>query len=273
MKALTFLIALLAAVAMPPASAAPDPDLWDYWLPNQPGNTEEIDHRAWDTFLKQYVVQGADSIARVRYRAVAAEGRAPLDRYIDMLASRPVRQLNRAQQRAVWINLYNALTLRVVLDHYPVASIRAIRISPGLFSVGPWGKKLLPIDGETVSLDDIEHRILRPIWRDPRLHYALNCASLGCPDLLAEAFTAANTEGLLERATRGFVNHSRGVTVANDGLEVSSIYVWFASDFGPGDGAVLRHLAAYAGPVLRTAIEAKPRIVGHRYDWSLNDAP
>lgn len=273
MKTLAFLMALLAGIMAPPAWSAPAASLWDYWLPHQAGNIDDLDHTAWNAFLKRYVVRGDDGIARLRYRAVTAADRATLDDYIGLLAAQPVRQLNRAQQRAFWINLYNALTVRVILEHYPVDSIRAIRISPGLFSVGPWGKKLLAVDGEMVSLDDIEHRILRPIWRDPRLHYALNCASLGCPDLMAEAFTAANTETLLDRAARDFVNHPRGLHMAADGkLRVSSIYVWFRQDFGADEAALLRHFMAYADPALRSALEAGARIMDDGYDWTLNDA-
>lgn len=253
------------------AAAAPSASLWDYWLAHRPGDTREIDHRAWDQFLKRYVVSGADKIARLRYGAVAPADRGKLTDYIGRLSREPVRHLDRAEQRAFWINLYNALTIEVVLEHYPVASIRDIRISPGLFASGPWGKKLIAVDGESVSLDDIEHRILRPIWRDPRLHYALNCASLGCPDLQAEAFTKANTEALLDRAGRGFVNHPRAVQVVGGGLRLSSIYVWFREDFGGSDEAVLRHLSTYAEPPLRLAL-ASGRIAEDFYDWSLNRA-
>ena len=98
---------------------------------------------------------------------------AALNAYVENLSRMPINDFNRAEQKAFWINLYNALTVKVVLAAYPVKSIRDIAISPGLFARGPWGKKLIEIDGETVSLNDIEHRILRPIWRDPRLHYAL----------------------------------------------------------------------------------------------------
>ena len=104
---------------------------------------------------------------------------------------------SRDEQLAYWINLYNALTVKVILDHYPVKSILDIDISPGWFSIGPWGKKLVAVEGVEISLDDIEHRILRPIWRDPRIHYALNCAAVGCPNLLREAFTGATAEVLL----------------------------------------------------------------------------
>lgn len=119
-----------------------------------------------------------------------------------------------------------------------------------------------------VSLDDIEHRFLRPLWRDPRLHYALNCASLGCPNLMRTAFTASNTETLLEEAARGFVGHPRGVHLQGGKLIVSSIYIWFREDFGGSDTGIVEHLKRY-GAVL----DGRTRIDGDAYDWALNEAP
>ncbi len=169
--------------------------------------------------------------------------------------------------------LYNALTVKVVLDHYPVDGIRDIDFSPGLFADGPWDKKLVEIEGEDVSLNDIEHRILRPIWRDPRIHYAVNCASIGCPNLQPTAFTAANTDALLAAAAQAYVNHPRGARVEGGKLIVSSIYVWFQEDFGGNDAGVISHLRRYADPGLRSRLSRIERIGDHFYDWSLNGAP
>jgi len=162
--------------------------------------------------------------------------------------------------------------VKVVLDHYPVASIMDIKISPGLFAPGPWGRKLLRIEGEEVSLDDIEHRILRPIWRDARLHYAVNCASVGCPNLQRDAFTAANTETLLDRGAREYVNSGRGVVGAGTNLYASSIYKWFREDFDDSETGVLAHLRRYAAPDLARALEGRRDISAYQYDWKLNDA-
>ena len=168
----------------------------------------------------------------MRYASVAPEDRKALKDYLRDLQSLPVSSYNRAEQRAYWINLYNAFTVDLVLSRFSVESIRDINISPGLFARGPWGAKLLTIEGEGLSLDDIEHRILRPIWKDNRVHYAVNCASLGCPNLQAAAYTSDNTEALLEKGAREYVNHPRGVAIKNGKLYVSSIYVWFQEDFG-----------------------------------------
>ncbi len=254
------------------ARAAPRAELWARWTAHDPASPATVDHGPWDRFLEAHVRPGADGVNRVAYAEVTAAGRRALAAYIDGLARVPIGRHRRPEQRAYWINLYNALTVRLVLDHLPVASIRDIDISPGFFADGPWGKKLVAVAGEAVSLDDIEHRILRPIWRDPRLHYALNCAALGCPQLLPQAFTAANAERLLERAARAYVNHPRGVRWDGGELVVSSIYAWYREDFGGGEAGVLAHLRRYAAPGLARRLEAADGIDGHAYDWRLNDA-
>ena len=239
---------LAAAFAPGPAVAdiealfAPKAELWERWTAHDPAASKPIDHGRWQRFLDAYLVQHASGVNRFGYDRVTAQDRAALAAYIDGLAALPISRYSRAEQQAYWINLYNALTVQVVLDHLPVASILDIDISPGLFADGPWGKKLVAIEREAVSLDDIEHRILRPIWRDPRIHYAVNCASIGCPNLQREVFTAANAERLLQAGARDYVNHSRGARVANGELAVSSIYVWFQEDFGGDEAGVIAHL-------------------------------
>jgi hypothetical protein len=179
-----------------------------------------------------------------------------------------ISNYNRDVQRAYWINLYNALTVREVLRFYPVASIRDI--SSGFFSFGPWDKELIEVEGEQLTLNDIEHRILRPIWRDARIHYALNCASLGCPNLQLQVFSADNTDAMLDKAAREFINHPRGARVIDGKLQVSSIYVWFIADFGGDDAGVIRHLQQYADSALARALKDIRRIDNDAYDWRLN---
>lgn len=259
-----------ALVAWREAQAAPKAELWPRWQAHDANATARVDHGEWDQFLKTYVLESPDGINRVAYGRVSVAARAALDRYLERMTARAVDALNRDEQRAYWINLYNALTVRVVLDHYPVASIRDIAISPGLFSVGPWRRKLARVHGEELSLDDIEHRILRPIWGDPRLHYAVNCASLGCPNLQRAAHTAADGEAMLEAGARSYVNHPRGALVADGRLRVSSLYVWFMEDFGGSAAGVIAHLRRYAGPAL--ALADVMGIAADHYDWALNDA-
>ncbi|MCP5152725.1 MAG: DUF547 domain-containing protein [Ectothiorhodospiraceae bacterium] len=259
--------ALLVAL---PSAAAPKAELWERWTAHDPAATRTVDHGLWDAFLRTHVRAHPSGVNRVAYGEVDARSRASLDRYLRDLAAIPVSALARPEQKAFWINLYNALTVRVVLDHFPVASIRDIDISPGLFSSGPWGAKLIEIEGEQLGLDDIEHRILRPIWRDARVHYAVNCASIGCPNLRGHAYAAADLDAALDAAARDFVNHPRGARVERGRLRVSSIYVWFVEDFGGDDAGVIAHLRRHAEPALADALVGVAHVDGDDYDWSLN---
>ena len=120
-------------------------------------------------------------------------------------------------------------------------------------------------------LNDIEHRILRPIWRDPRIHYAVNCASVGCPNLMTEAFAGDRLDAQLDGAARAYVNTPRGARIEDGKLVVSSIYIWFGEDFGGNDAGVIAHLKRYAEPQLGNRLKSLKAISDHRYDWSLND--
>jgi hypothetical protein len=250
---------------------APGADLWPRWQAHDAASRATIDHGAWDVLLRRYVRGGEDGLNLFAYGAVSPADRGALAAYIDGLSRIPISRHNRAEQLAYWINLYNALTVRVVLDHYPVKSIRDIDISPGFFADGPWGKKLATVEGEAVSLNDIEHRILRPIWRDPRLHYAVNCASIGCPNLRTRAWTAATVEATLEQAATDYVNSPRGVSVRDGTVTISKIYDWFHEDFGGTDAGVLNHLLKYASPAMRQRLAAIGAIHDVTYDWRLND--
>lgn len=268
--------ALLVLSALPvsagSALAAPKADAWPRWEAHVAGSERAVDHDPWDAILAEVVNLGDDGVARVDYPALTGDSlRGQLDGYIAQLASTPVSELDRAEQQAYWINLYNALTLQVMRDHYPVDSIQDVDISPGLFSSGPWGAELIAVEDEILTLDDIEHRILRPLWRDPRIHYAVNCASIGCPNLQGRAWRAATLDADLEAAATAYVNHDRGFTVDDGDLLVSSIYDWFIADFGGNDEGVLRHLAQYASPDRQAILQSARRISDHRYDWALND--
>jgi Protein of unknown function, DUF547 len=243
-----------------------------HWLANNAGSAEQIDHEPWGRFLAAYVVQGGDGVNRIAYARAKSSGRAILKSYIASLEAIEVSRLNRGEQRAYWINLYNAVTTRIVLDHYPIGSIRDISLGPSLFSIGPWDAKVVRVEGEELSLDDIEHGILRPIWRDPRLHYALNCAAISCPSLQPFAFTAANTERLLENGARAYVNNPRGVRIEHGRLIVSSIYLWYRSDFGADEAAVMDHLKRYATPELAAQLQRWRAPDDYAYDWRLIDA-
>jgi len=252
------------------SQAAPKAELWARWQKHDPVSAQRIDHGAWDRLLKQYVVGHPSGINRVRYQDIRSEEQMRLKNYLQSLQGTPISTYNRKEQQAYWINLYNALTVDLILSRFPVASIRDINISPGLLARGPWGAKLLNVEGERLSLDDIEHRILRPIWRDNRIHYAVNCASLGCPNLQPAAYTGENTEALLDKGAKEFINHTRGVALIGGKLKVSSIYVWFQEDFGGDAEGLMEHWRNYANPALAGALEKYQGGLSHDYDWRLN---
>jgi hypothetical protein len=252
------------------ASAAPKPDPWSKWEVNDPQSTTRIDHTVWGAFLQEYVVADHPSgVNRVKYGSVSPEDRKSLDGYVASLEAARVSALNPAEQKAYWINLYNGLTVKVILEHYPVESIRDIK--SGLFKAGPWDKKLLQLEGEKVTLNDIEHRILRPIWEDNRVHYAVNCASIGCPNLQPEAYTVDNMEDLLDKAAREYVNHQRGARIEGAKLTLSSIYDWFQVDFGSSEREVIEHLGRYADEPLAAKLKGFDGKIRYEYDWSLNE--
>ncbi len=230
----------------------------------------------YNKLLQTYVSMSSDGITRVdyaRWRASAADRKA-LDSYITEMSARKPSGMARAEAFAFWGNLYNAVTLKVILDRYPVASIRDIKsdnwFDPKAYT-GPWRQERVTVEGKRLSLDNIEHDIMRPTLKDPRVHYIVNCASYGCPNLMNRIWTAATLEADLDAAARAFVNHPRGVTVlANGSLKVSSIYKWFIADFGANDAGLIAHFRQYAGPALAQRLTAATRVAEDDYDWSLN---
>ena len=136
---------------------------------------------------------------------------------------------------------------------------------------GPWDDVHAKVAGLDLTLNNIEHGILRPIWRDNRIHYAVNCASYGCPNLSPTAFTVDNTEELLDAGARAYVNHPRGVEFMDDDfMIISSIYKWYVADFGGTEKAVIEHLVRYADKPLATRLRKFAGSVDYEYDWSLN---
>ena len=244
------------------------------------GATTIIDHSVWDKLLKTYVVAGRDGLNRVRYKAFKAGGHGKLKSYIKMLEGVRPTTLTRPEQFAYWVNLYNAKTIDVVLGEYPVKSIRDISIKGGLIGFlkksvgkgGPWKAKIMKVEGQQLSLDDIEHGILRPIFKDPRIHYAVNCASVGCPNLQTMAFSGAKLEKMLDAGAMAYINSPRGFQIKGRQVTASSIYNWFAADFGGSARGALRHAAKYANPDVAKRLARANSIADYAYDWSLNDA-
>jgi hypothetical protein len=230
---------------------------------------EASSHSVWDSLLETYVVESDDGVNRFKYGALKnnAADTAKLDAYLESFEALDFEELSEDEQFAAYSNIYNALTIKHMIGRYPTKSIRSG------YLMGPWKRVKTVVDGEEVSLDDIEHGILREQFDDPRVHYAVNCASYGCPNLQNSAWEAATLDEDLDKAARDFINHPRGVQVrSRGGLQVSQIYKWFREDFGGSEQGVIDHLLKYANPVLAEDIKANADIKKHEYDWSLNDA-
>jgi hypothetical protein len=249
-----------------PALGAPKPELWPRWQASGPGAS--VDDSAFAGFLRRYRSIGPDGVARLAYGKVSAADKAALKAYVAALSRTDVDQLTRPQQYAYWVNLYNAATVDLILANYPLASIT--KVKDGFLSFGPWDRKWLRVKGETLSLNDIEHRILRPIWKDPRIHFIVNCASIGCPDISPAPLRAETLEAQLNVARDNFLAHPRGAQLSARGLKISSIFHWYSVDFGGPTGTV-RYLKTYGPPNLQSRLTATTKITDHHYDWSLNE--
>ncbi|OOF12394.1 hypothetical protein BZG82_00230 [Salinivibrio sp. PR5] len=244
-----------------PALAAPKADYWAMWDAHNPASQATFTHHSWQVLLDKYLQpQGQHTL--FNYAAVTEADKATLDHYISMLTARDPRTLTKDEQYAYWVNLYNSVTVKLILDAYPVRSITKLG---GLFSFGPWDDEVVTVAGEPLTLNDIEHRILRPLWQDPRTHYAVNCASLGCPNLQPQAFQADTLETQLEQAAYTFINSDKGVSQQGGQWQLSSIYEWFEADFGGSEQGVITHINQYRD--IKLPEDAR---LDYDYDWALN---
>ncbi|MCY3564670.1 MAG: DUF547 domain-containing protein [Gammaproteobacteria bacterium] len=247
------------------------------WDAGDDSNAATIDHSIWQSLLDAFVLEHESGVNRFDYAALKANSgeRRRLRDYLAELQAIDPRDYSRAEQKAYWINFYNALTVETVTEEYPVDSIREISESllgiGGFIPVGPWRDVRAEVAEIDLTLDDMEHGILRPIYRDPRIHYGVNCASIGCPNLVTTAFSAGNTEELLDDAARAYVNHPRGVDIVDeDFMVISSIYTWFVEDFGGDEEGVIEHLLQYAEPELAEQLREFLGFIEYEYDWALN---
>lgn len=265
-------LAAAATALCAPAHAA---SLTETYSKHTRGSTVTVDHAEWSRMLATYVVPGKDGLNRVNYSGWKAKDHAALKAYLKALGAVDTAKLDRPEQFAYWANVYNAVTIDVVLDKYPVKSIRDISLGGGLKTLitgGPWQAKIINVGTQKLSLDDVENEIMRPIFKDPRVHYSVNCASAGCPNVGVTAFTGANLESTLEKHAKDFINSPHGFLVKDGKLKASSIYDWFRADFGGSVEQVLAHARKYAGPELKKALEGRKTIDSYDYDWTLNAA-
>jgi len=251
-------------------NAAPSKDLDPRWTAFSIDSNISVEHKAWQQFLDKYLIFDDKDQSYMSYGKVSQRDKRVLNEYIQYLVELNPSELSKKQQMAYWINLYNAKTVSLILDNYPVKSIR--KLGKSWFSSGPWDDKVLRINDIEVSLNDIEHRILRPIYNQASLHYALNCASISCPNLSATAFTSSNAQTQLAEGARNYINHARGVSFDEDGeLVLSTIYKWYREDFGVTRLDLLTHLIGYSDKALGDKLRAYKGSISYEYDWDLNE--
>ena len=244
-------------------------DLDERWASFSQTSQLEVDHSEWQLLLDDYLVSETDSgVNLFDYSGLLDDGREPLDDYVNSLVSVDPLNLNQQEQKAYWINLYNALTVQLILNNYPLASITTLGSNPLEF--GPWNEDTASVNGITLSLNDIEHQIIRPLYDDYRIHFAVNCASIGCPNLATEAFNADTLDEQLDQAATEYLDHPRGIKMNGDALHLSSLFEWYADDFGEDQSAVLATLSRHTTV---TDVDVLKNFKGtpvYAYDWSLN---
>jgi hypothetical protein len=221
-----------------------------------------VSHEAWDALLKKHVSPDG----WVDYKGFVRDSNE-LNRYLRLLESAHPndKSWSRNEQMAYWINAYNAFTIQLVGRNYPVASIKDIK--KGIAFVNSvWDIKFIKIQGFTYDLNNIEHNILRPVFKDARIHAAVNCASYSCPKLLNEAYTSAQLDAQLDAAMRDFVNDPLRNRIGADKAEISEIFKWFKGDFERG-GSLRDFLNKYSN----IKITERTSITHIDYDWALND--
>ncbi len=245
--------------------------LWSVWEAHDDANEQAvIDHSVFDDFLKKYVALGY--VNKLRYKEVTQEDEELLEAYLNTLEALPISIYPREQQLFYWINLYNAYVIKSVLNHYPVASVEDIDLSPELFREGPWQQKVLTIEGYQVSLSDIKNLILRPIWRDPRILYTLHSAHIGSPYIQPYAWTPERFDTHIDTIIRDYINHPYTVSVSSEGiLTISSFYDWYSGDFGEENTSLIDHLTQYADLPLQEKLKSVDSDFVYDYDFSLNE--
>lgn len=219
-----------------------------------PPSTPAFSHEVWDNLLRQYVsAQG-----KVDYKGFVKDA-TKLATYLEALSGNtPTAKWSRNEKLAYWINVYNAYTVKLIVDNYPVSSIT------DLHGGKPWDVKWIKLGDKTYSLNQIENDIIRPRFGEPRIHFAVNCAAASCPPLLNRAFVADQLNSQLQRQARSFIKNSKYNRVADGTASVSKIFDWYAVDFQPS-------VKAYLNKYLTEPIAEQTTIEYMEYDWALND--
>ncbi len=213
-------------------------------------------HSTWNSLLQKHV----NSENRVDYQGFQNDA-ATLDKYLESLAKSDPAGMGEKAAKALWLNAYNAYTVKLILENYPLKSIRDIEKN----GKDAWDIPFAEVGGKNYTLDQIEHEILLEKYPDYRIHAGVNCASISCPPLIREAFTAENVDALFEKSFKDFVNDSQRNKISQNELKLSKVFDWFKDDFESA-GGVLKVIQKYS----KKPIPNNPKISYLEYDWNLN---
>lgn len=226
--------------------------------------SKPVNHAIFDSLLRKYV----NDAGYVDYKGFIKDS-VQFNSYLDLLFRNHPNEKNwsKEQRLAYWINAYNAYTIKLICNYYPVKSIKDIK-SGIPFVSDTWTIKFIKIEGQTYNLNDIEHGIIRPKFNDPRIHFAVNCASKGCPPLLNQAFIAEKLNAQLDSQAKAFINDgNRNKIKSASKADLSKIFTWFAGDFKKTDKSVVAFINRYAN----TKLSEKAELNYQDYDWNLNE--
>jgi len=219
-------------------------------------------HKIWDELTKKYVTPKG----YMDYKGIIKDS-TKLNKYLELLSSNhPKDTWTSNERKAYWINAYNAFTVKLIIDNYPVKSIKDL--GGAIYRVNtPWDIKFIKIEGKEYHLNDLEHNILRKEWEDARIHAAVNCASISCPRLRAGAFTADNLDKQLDEQMHIFINDETKNVINEKSAKLSKLFKWFSGDFKNNAPSVIAYINKYSD----TKLSEEAEIDYMEYDWSLND--
>ena len=214
----------------------------------------DVDHSLWNTLLKKNV----SSSGKVNYKGFTND-RLQLETYLEKLSYKiPDASWSKNAKLAYWINVYNAYTVKLIIDNYPLKSIKNI--------ANPWEKKFIVLEHTNYSLEQVENDILRKM-NEPRIHFAINCASYSCPDLYHAAYVSSSLESQLTLVTKRFINDTSKNSLSENEIKVSEIFNWFSNDFKTKSGSVIAFINKYTTVI----INEESKVSFMEYNWNLNE--
>ncbi len=262
------MLTIVFGVCSSSAAAATEMKLIRFWDDSEPSSIIDVDHAPLQEILQKYIVADHPSgISRFNYALVSESDTAKLQQYLEYLQLLEPRQLNEAEAKAYWVNLYNAATLNMVIEAY--ASGRVNKVKARGLSARRWRRDIVTIAQQDMSLDDILHGVIRPLYKDPRMHYAVFFCTLGGPDMPVEVMNGENNETLLNQFEVAYLNQGRAVRLENGELVLSEMFKTYDTDFASDQYGLVSYLKQHVAPPLADVLDTVSD-VRFEYDWTVN---